>query len=299
MKVLISGGSGLIGKEISKQLIAKNHEVVWLSRHPGSNSLNIKEYHWDTDKGTMDKDALEGVDTIINMAGAPISERWTPAYKSEIIRSRVDSIRLLFTVIQKNKFPVKSFISASAVGYYPHDYHREFTEDSPPGKDFLSLVCQKWEQEVKHFKSLDIRTARCRIGIVLSELGGALPEIAKPIKYGVGAPLGSGKQWMPWIHLKDVAGIFVFIAENENLSGVYNAVGPYNVTNAELTKATAFVLNKPLFLPKVPKFMLKLALGDMHQMVVNSNKASNKKISDAGFQYQHNQLESALEDLLK
>ncbi len=299
MKVLITGGSGLIGKKISQQLLAKNHDVVWLTRHPGINPLDIKEYPWDTDKGTIDLNALHGVDTIINLAGAPMASRWTPSYKSEIIRSRVDSIRLLFTTIQKNKIPVKSFISASAVGYYPHDYQKEFTEESAPGNDFLSLVCQKWEQEVQHFKSLGIRTARCRVGIVLSDKGGALPQIVKPIKFGFGSPLGNGKQWMPWIHLTDVAGIFVFIAENENLSGVYNAVGPYNVTNADLTKTVAQVLNRPLFLPPVPKAVLKFVLGDMAQMAVNSNKVSNKKISDAGFQYQYNNLEDALTNLLK
>ncbi len=299
MKVLITGGSGLIGREISKQLLKKGHDVVLLSRHPSQNSLNIKEYQWDTDKGTLDKTALNGVDTVINLAGSPINARWTPHYKSEIIRSRVDSIRLLFTTIQKNSFPVKSFISASAVGYYPHNFQKEFTEECAPGNDFLSLVCQKWEQEVIHFKNLGIRTARCRIGIVLSNEGGALPQIARPIKFGLGAPLGSGKQWMPWIHLQDVAGIFVFIAENQNLSGVYNAVGPDNVTNTQLTKATARVLGKPVFLPAIPKAILKLILGDMAQMVVNSNKVSNKKISDAGFEYRFKDLKSALEDLLK
>ncbi len=299
MKVLITGGSGLIGKEISQQLLNKGHEVRWLSRQPGSNSLNIKEYKWDTDKEIIDLEAFEGVDTIINLAGAPIDSRWTPSYKSEIIRSRVDSVRLLYTTIEKNNLPVKTFISASAVGYYPHDYEKEFTEESAPGSDFLSLVCQKWEQEVQHVKSLGIRTARCRIGIVLSNNGGALPQIVKPIKFGLGAPLGNGKQWMPWVHLRDVAGIFVFIAENDKLSGVFNAVGPYNVTNAELTKAAAKVLDKPLILPKVPETVLKIALGDMAKMVLISNKVSNKKISEAGYNYQFTDLNAALEDLLK
>lgn len=299
MKVLVTGGSGLIGHEISKQLLAKKHQVVWLSRHPGGNNLHIKEYHWDVDKGTVDISAFEDVDTIINLAGAPISSRWTPKYKSEIIRSRVDSVRLLFTTIQKNKLAVKHFISASAVGYYPHNFEKEFSEEAAPGSDFLSLVCQKWEQEVQHFKSLGIRTARCRVGIVLSNDGGALPQMAKPIKLGVGAPLGSGKQWMPWIHIADVAGIFVYLAEHQNLSGVYNAVGPYNITNAQLTKAIAKIVHRPLFLPAVPKAVLKLALGDMAQMVVNSNKVSNQKINQAGYTYTFNKLEDALEDLLQ
>lgn len=299
MNVLVSGGTGLIGREISKQLLDKGHEVRWLTRQPGNNKFGIKEFQWDTDKGTINAEALKGVDTIINLAGAPLTERWTPEYKSEIIRSRVDSVRLIHEAVRENDIPLKNFISASAVGYYPDDPEKEYDEGDAPGSDFLSLVCQKWEQEAQNFEHMDVRTIRCRVGIVLSTKGGALPKLVKPIKYGAGAPLGSGKQWMPWIHLKDVAGQFVFLAEHNTPSGVYNAVGPYNVTNEQLTKAAAHVLGKPFFLPNVPKTALKIALGEMAKMVLISNKVSSKKIEDAGYSYKFKKLEAALQDLLK
>ena len=299
MKILITGGSGMIGREISQQLLARQHEVVWLSREPRANSLNIPEYGWDPDKGNIDTTALTGVDTIINLAGATLNQRWTPTYKSEIIRSRVDSLRLLYDTIHEKGFPVKSLLSASAVGYYPHDYQKEYTENDAPGNDFISMVCQKWEQEAQNFENLNIRVVRCRIGIVLSEKGGALKELAKPIRYGLGAPLGNGRQWMAWIHLADVAGIFVFLAEHSHLTGIYNVVGPSNVTNSELTKAVARVLQKPQFLPKVPAALLKLVLGEMSRIVLISNKVSNKKISAAGYDYQFPELQPALQQLLK
>lgn len=289
----------MIGREISKQLLEKGHEMVWLSREPRSNSLNIREYEWDPDKGTIDATAFEGVDTIINLAGATLNQRWTPTYKSEIIRSRVDSLRLLYDTIHEKGFSVKNLLSASAVGYYPHDYEKEYTEGDAPGNDFLSMVCQKWEQEAQNFEHLNIRVVRCRIGIVLSDKGGALKELEKPIRYGLGAALGNGRQWMAWIHLADVAGIFVFLTEHPNLSGVYNVVGPSNITNGQLTKAVATVLHKPHFLPKVPSVMLKLALGEMSRIVLISNKVSNRKISEAGYQYKFPELQPALQDLLK
>lgn len=298
MKVLITGGTGAIGKEISQQLIANGHQVVFLSRDPKANKLGIPEFKWDVNKGEMDASALEGIHSIINLAGAPINGKWTPQYKSEILRSRVDSTRLLFQTVRKEGIKLQSFISASAVGYYSSDYLKEFTEEDKAGNDFLSTICSKWEHEAKQFKLLDTRTTILRIGIVLSQTG-ALAEIAKPVRLGVGSPLGNGKQWMPWIHIRDVASMFVKAVENENLTGVYNATGPYSVTNAELTKACAKVLNKPLFMPNVPSFALKLLLGEMASIVLASTKVSSEKIQNAGFEYQFPKLENALTDILK
>ncbi len=237
--------------------------MVYLSRSAGKNQFGISEFEWDPDVGTIDRKAFDNVEAIINLAGAPIFKRWTPEYKSEILRSRVDSTRLIFNTLQKIEHQVKTLVSASAVGYYPSSFEKEWTETDPPGSDFLSLVCQKWEQEAQHFEELGIRVVRNRIGIVLSKKGGALPQIAKPVKFGVGAPLGSGQQWMAWIHLQDLAGIFIHTLENETMSGPFNAVGPHNVTNKELTKKCAAVLNKPFFMPNIPKFALKLAMGEM------------------------------------
>lgn len=296
--ILISGGSGLVGTAISHILKAKGYKVKWLSRNPSPNDLNIPEFYWDPDRGQIDKTALEETDAIINLAGASISKSWTPQYKSTILRSRVDATRLLFNTVQKNKTPLKAFISASAVGYYPTDPDKEFTEDDAPGNDFLSTVCQKWEQEAQNFEALNIRTVRMRIGIVLDKEQGALPQIVKPIKLGAGAPLGNGQQWMPWIHIKDLARQFVFVIENVEMQGAYNAVGTYSVKNNTLTKAAADVLHRPLIIPKVPSFALKLILGEMSEIVLTSNKCSNRKIAESGFNYEFTDLNEALKDLL-
>ncbi len=294
MIVLLSGGSGLVGTALSAQLQAQGHEVRWLSRSPGKNDLDIQEYAWNVESGKIDEAAFADLEAIINLAGAPISDRWTPQHKSAILRSRVDGTRLLFNTVQKLKTPLKAFISASAVGYYPNSFEQEFTEEDPPGSDFLSLVCQKWEQEAENFQELNIRTAILRVGIVLSEKGGALPKMAMPVKLGLGAPLASGKQWMPWVHLQDLAAMFVHALENEKIKGVYNAVGPYNATNAELTSAIAKVLKRPLLLPKVPAFALKLLLGEMAETVLASNKASSAKIQKSGFRHEFQDLSQAL-----
>ncbi len=299
MKVIITGGTGLIGTEISRQLLEKGHEVVYLSRHPRSNKLNIKEYHWDPDTATIDLEAFKNTQGIINLAGAPINKKWTPEYKSEILRSRVDGTRLLFDTIQSQQFPIDFLVSASASGYYANSKEMEYKEDSPPGSDFLSVVCQKWEQEAQLFEKIGIRTVRLRVGIVLSDAGGALPEIARPVRLGLGAPLGSGEQWMPWIHIKDIAAMFVWAATQNTLSGVYNAGGPYNVTNEELSKQVARVLEKPFFMPNIPKFLLKLALGEMAETALASTKINTDKIQATGFKYTYPELTGALKDILK
>lgn len=299
MKILITGGTGLIGTEITRQLQAKNHQVVYLSRSPGKNELGVKEYAWDPDKGGIDESAFENIGAIINLAGANLNKRWTPQYKSLILRSRVDSTRLLFETVQKKNIPLKAFVSASAVGYYQHSFQKLHTEGDPPGNDFLSLVCQKWEQEAQNFELLNIRTVRCRIGIVLSKDGGALPAIAKPVKLGLGAPLGKGKQWMPWIHLEDVAAAFVHCLENENCHGVYNLAGTYNVTNNELTREVSKVLHRPYFMPAVPSLALKLVMGEMATIALSSTKADNGKLVSSGFTYRFSDLNHALSDLLK
>lgn len=298
MKILISGGSGLIGREISKQLINKGHQVAWLSRSPQKSPSHIQAFYWDPDLMEIDEEAIQFADAVINLAGASIAERWTPQYKNTILRSRVDGTRLLYNRFREDGKSLKAFISASAVGYYPNSEEEIFTEESAPGSDFLSLICQKWEQEAQNFEELNTRTVRLRIGIVLDPDEGALSQMAAPLKWGFGAPLGSGKQWMPWIHRNDLAAMFVYAIENESVTtGVYNAVGPKNLRNAELTKILARVLNKPLFLPPVPAFMLKLLLGEMAAIALASTKCSNAKICSTGFQYRFTSLESALKEL--
>ncbi|MBG00010.1 MAG: TIGR01777 family protein [Owenweeksia sp.] len=299
MKIIITGGSGLIGTEISRQLLDEGHEVVYLSRHPRTNDLGINEYEWNPDTETLDIQAFEDVSGIINLAGASISKKWTSEYKNEILRSRVDGTRLLFETVQSHRFPIRFFISASASGYYPNSYDQEYSEEAPPGNDFLSMVCQKLEQEAQLFEKVGVRSVRMRIGIVLSNKGGALPQIARPVRLGLGAALGDGHQWMPWVHLEDVAAMFVYAATSDSLSGVYNAGGPYNVTNEELSRLVAKVLDKPFFMPNIPKFLLKLALGEMAETALASTKINTDKIQQAGFRYRHTDLEESLSDLLK
>lgn len=286
----------MIGREISAQLLERGHEVAWLSRTARSGA--IPAFAWNPDQMEIDPKAIEFADAIINLAGASIAKPWSPEYKSEILRSRVDSIRLLHQESQKQGKALEAFISASAVGYYPNDLEQEYSEDHPAGTDYLSLICDKWEAAAQEFENTGTRTVRMRIGIVLDSQEGALAQMAAPMKWGFGAALGHGKQWMPWIHRADVARMFVFALENSSLeSGAYNAVGPYSLTNKALTKSLASVLKRPLWLPNVPEFALKLMLGEMSAIALASTKCSSKKIEAAGFSYEFPQLETALKAL--
>ena len=298
MKVLITGGTGLLGTEISKVLLSKKHEVVFLSRKPSHNSLGIKEYHWNPETETCDIAAFKKVEAIINLAGNPVNARWTPEYKSTILRSRVDSLRLIFKIISLHNFPVKHIISASGVGYYESCFDKEYTEEDKPGTSFLSTVCEKWEDEVHRFNLLDINTIIFRVGVVLSDKGGALKEMIKPFKFGLGSPLASGRQWIPWIHINDLAKMFVFALE-ENISGIYNAAAPLNETNASLSRTLANVLNKPFFAPNVPAVLLKLLMGEAAFIALSSTRVSSELIQSKGFQFQFHNLEDALKDLLR
>jgi len=299
-KILVTGGTGLVGQKIIELLRKQGaHEVFILSRNPDP-LAEVKEFYWDIHKKEIDESALN-VDFIIHLAGAGVADkRWTEDRKQEILDSRVESTKLLFEEVKEKKIPLKGFISASAVGYYGFGNAKHtYTEDHTPADDFLAMVVQKWEEEVFNFSTLDIRTVALRIGIVLSEEGGALEKMVPPVKFGVGAPLGSGKQMMSWIHIDDLARMFVWSIENESLKGVYNAVAPNPVSNKEMTRKIAKVLGKPLILPNVPSLALKLALGEMAEMVLNGNKVSSDKIEETGFLFDYPELEPALESLLK
>ncbi len=298
MKVLISGGSGLVGRAISKELIQRKHEVAILSRSRHSKNPQIKSYAWDPKNRSIDLEAFENTEVIINLAGANIAQRWTPQAKNEILRSRLDATRLLAEKLAEEQHQVHTFISASAVGYYPNSLTRLFTEEDAPGNNFLSTVCQKWEQEAMQVEKLGIRTIRMRIGIVLDADEGALAKMAQPIKFALGAPLGSGKQWMPWIHREDLARMFAFVLEQKQIqSDVFNAVGSGSATNAQLNQALAKALGKPTFLPPVPAPILKLLLGEMAETVLASNKVSAEKITNLGFSHRFKELEAALNAL--
>jgi uncharacterized protein len=298
-KILITGASGLIGKRLTEKLLEKGHEIRHLGRTKKQGAP--KSFQWDIQKHFIERGALENVDTIVHLAGAGIADKpWTDERKREIIESRTLSTRLLYQELKKGTHKISSFISASAIGYYGFsDNENLLTEEAAPGNDFLAQVVKKWEDEVNEIAALDVRLVKIRIGIVLSKEGGALPEIAKPVKFYVGAPLGTGKQNLSWIHIDDLCALFVKAVEDISLSGTYNGVGPYPVTNKELTIAIAKTLGKPVLLPPIPPFVLRLLFGEMANLVLYGCKVSAEKLKGTGFKYKFNSLEAAVENLLQ
>lgn len=301
MNILITGATGLIGKKMVTLLKKDNHIIHYLSTSKSKieHTSNYKGFYWNPGKGEIDLAAFEDVSVVIHLAGASVSKKWSKSYKNEIIQSRVQTANLLFKTLQSHPNKVKQFVAASAVGIYPNDLTAIYNEDDSKIDDsFLGEVTQLWEESTNLFKSLPLLVTTIRIGVVLAKESGALVEMTKPIKYGFGAALASGKQYVSWIHIDDLVAIFKYVIDN-NLEGVYNAVSPYPTTNEELTKAIAKTIHKPLFLPNVPKFMLRLLLGEMHQIVTSSQHVSSRKILDAGFQFQHALLSKSLQNLLK
>ncbi len=299
-RVLITGGSGLIGARLSKLLTNKGFEVAWLSRSRNPNA-EFKTYQWNVERGEIDKDALENLYGVVHLAGAGVAEkRWTEARKKEIIESRTKSTSLIIGRLLEQKERPKVFVGASAIGYYGLDTGDTLlNEDSAAGSDFLAQVVKAWEVSSEPLLATEIRRVLVRVGIVLSKDGGALKELAAPIKWGFGAPLGNGRQWMSWIHVDDLCRLFVEALENESYEGIYNGVAPHPATNRELTAAAAKVLNKPLWLPPVPAFALKLVLGEMSGIVLGGNKVSGEKVRAQGFSVEYADLSGALSHLFR
>lgn len=300
MKVLITGATGLVGSELVKLLLQNGVSVNYLttSKNKLENQDLYKGFYWNPNNGEIDRNAFDEVTTIIHLAGESISQRWTKKNKQEIIESRVLPIRLLHHELSKEEHIVEHFISASAIGIYPHDYEKVYTEQEQEiDNSFLGHVVAKWEDEVNTIKNLGIFVSKIRIGLVLAKNGGALQEFVKPIKMGLGASFGNGKQYQSWIHIYDLANLFYFIVKNK-LEGIYNAVSPYPVTNEVLTKAIAKQIDKPLVLPNVPKVVMKVILGEMHYLLFSSQQVSARKILDNKFQFKYPTIEKALQNLL-
>jgi uncharacterized protein (TIGR01777 family) len=295
--ILITGGTGLLGKQLTDALIIKGHNVSHLSRRPGSNAV-VKTFLWDVNKGSIDPECIDGIDTIIHLAGEGIAEKkWTEERKKQLIESRTKSIGLVYGLLRSKPHKVKHIISASATGFYSDRGDELLTETSPPAHDFLAECCIRWEKAVDEGAELGLRILKFRTGVVLTQDGGALPQMAMPVKLFVGSSLGSGKQWVPWIHHRDVVEMYLMGIENESLSGVYNMVAPNPVTNAQLTKAIAKQLHRPLWAPRVPAFALKLLLGEMSLVVLGSTKVSSAKIEKAGFKFSYPTEEAALKEI--
>lgn len=300
MRVLITGATGLIGKEIVKISHLQNIDIHYLTTRKSKIEQleNYKGFYWNPELNEIDKACFNGVHAIIHLAGASISKRWTPGYKKEIISSRIESTQLLINSLKGTHCNVKHVISSSGIGVYPNSLTNYYDESSQGVHDsFLGDVVKKWEAAVDGFAELNIKVSKIRTGLVLSTNGGALPEMMKPIKYGVGSAFGDGKQWQSWIHISDLSHMFLYVLKQQ-LYGVYNGVAPNPETNQFLIKTIANVLNKPLILPNIPKFVMKTILGDMHQLLFDSQRVSSKKIEDTGFVFEYHHLKPALQDLL-
>jgi uncharacterized protein (TIGR01777 family) len=296
--ILITGGTGLIGMHLGLRLQEKGYKVTLLSRSARSGAL-FPVIRWDPDLGKDITLALDQADGIIHLAGAHIgAKRWTPKRKQQILDSRVKTGSLLFDAIEQGRRKPTTFISASATGYYGAlTADRVFDERAPAHDDFLGHICLRWEESADRFKSLGIRTIKLRTGIVLSRQGGALPRLSLPVRLGVGAPLGSGKQYMPWIHMEDLCGIFIHALENPSMEGAYNAVAPEHATNLEFTTRLAGELKRPLWLPHIPAWFMKLLFGEMSVMLLEGSRVSSEKIREAGYQFQFPELSAALNHL--
>lgn len=300
MKILITGATGMIGNELVSLLLQNGISINYLttSKKKITDEPRYQGFYWNPQEGKIDENCLLDVDVIIHLAGASISKRWTRAYKQEIIESRILSSNLLYKVLKNNPHQVRQLISASAIGIYKDDLTTVYTEDATAVDDsFLGTVVVKWEQSVDKFRLLNIQVCKIRTGLVLSKKAGVLAEMLKPIQLGLGAPFGSGKQYQSWIHIYDLVHLYYYAVKN-GWEGVYNAVAPKPVTNEELTVKIANQVQKPLFMPNIPQFLMKLMLGEMHMLLFTSQNVSASKAIEAGYDFKFKTIDAALKDLL-
>ena len=306
--VLITGGTGLIGTAIAKTLLEKNYGVIILSRDTRNQKLiapNLSYAQWDISNQTIDKDAVAKTDYIIHLAGAGIADkRWTKKRKQEIVNSRVRSSGLIVKALKENPNKVKAVISSSAIGWYGSDPSipnpHPFNEDDPADTGFLGTACLQWEQSIEPVTMLGKRLVKLRAGIVLSNDGGALKEFITPLRFGIAAILGNGKQIISWIHIEDLVKLYITAIENENVKGVYNAVAPNPVSNKEFTVKLARNKRGKFFIPVyVPAFILKLILGEMSIEALKSTTVSCNEIQYAGFNFSYPSIDTALKSIME
>jgi uncharacterized protein len=299
-KILITGGSGIIGKELAKILSNKAYDINILGRKKNKpDNLPYSFFEWKIDEGYLDINSLYNVDYIVHLAGENISEkRWTQEQRLLIESSRIKSAELIYKTCWENNIWPKAFISSSAIGYYgTFNSEKILSEDSPPGKDFLAQVCVKWEKTADLFLSKGIRTVKIRTGIVLCKNGGAYEKIANMANKGLAAALGSGKQYIPWIHIDDIVGIFIKAIEDENMQGVFNGVSPQQITNKELTQAIAKSMKRIIHLPNIPAFVLKASLGEMSDILLKGSRISSDKIQKMNYEFKFPEIVTALANL--
>lgn len=297
--VLIAGGSGLVGKALFRLLKSRGYELAVLSRSRNSASEN-KSFYWNPAKAEIDESSLLWADVIVQLAGANIgSERWSNKRKKEIVESRVQSTQLLYNTIKQLNTPIEAFISASAIGIYGAQTSEHiFNEEDAKGEDFLAKTCIAWEEVAEAFQSIGTRTVKLRTGVVLSSEGGALQKMILPFKLGLGSALGTGQQYLPWIHIEDLTLVYLQVINNSNMKGAFNAVAPEYVTNISFSKMLAKSMKRWFFMPKIPAWVLSLALGEMSVLLLEGSRVSSEKLVSTGFEFKYASLDKAFEDLV-
>lgn len=296
MTILVSGSSGLIGQCVVVHAMRAGHDIVRLVR--SRNQASANGIYWNPEKGEIDTEQINGIDCVVHLAGENLaSGRWTEKQKRKIRDSRVEGTALLARTLVSLKTPPKVFVMTSAVGYYGNRGDTLLHEAAPPGKGFLAEVCRDWEAAAQPLIDAGVRTVKLRPGVVLSHKGGALPKMLRPFKMGVGGKVGDGSQYMPWITLEDLIGIFLFAIDHQNLSGPVNAVAPHQITHAEFVKVLGKVLNRPSFMT-VPAFAVRMALGEMSDELLKSVRVVPSVLEKYGYQFTHPELETALRAVL-
>jgi uncharacterized protein len=297
-KIVITGGSGLIGRMLISRLVAKGYRVTLLSRHR-KNDLQVPVCHWNPGRKTIDPDALQDAEAIIHLAGTGIGDqRWTRKRKREIISSRVDTALFLLEEVQKAALPLKTFISSSATGYYGAiTTPRIYKEEDFPAGDFLGQTCSLWEEVADRFAETGARVVKIRTGIVLSGEGGALPRMTAPVRLAISPVFGKGKQWIPWIHISDLCDLYIKALEDPSMEGAYNGVSPQAVTGRDFMREAANAMGKPFIPLCVPPFSMKWILGEMSAILLEGSRVSCGKALQAGFDFRYPDLNTAMGDI--
>lgn len=298
LSVMITGGSGLVGKHLTSVLLARGYKVSHLSRNANQFG-KVRVFRWDPEKKILDPAVFEGVDFIVHLAGANIGEkRWTKKRKAEILKSRVEPSQLLYKVLSENAIRLKAFISASATGYYGSvTSDKIFNEKDPASDDFTGTICRQWEEAIDKFDDYGIRTVKIRTAVVLAKNNSALSKLMVPAKFGFLIRTGNGRQYLPWIHITDLCNIYLKAIEDSGMSGAYNAVSPQHFTNKDFIKTLAHVMKRSVFPLPVPSIALRAALGEMSDVILKGSRVSSQKISDAGYCFVSGDLNEALINL--
>lgn len=300
--VLITGGSGMVGRRLTKLLKKKGYEVIWYSRERYVKG-KIPRYKWDYRNGYIDEEALEQADYIVHLAGANLGDDpWTKHRKKTIVESRVKTTNLLVDTLRVIENVPEAFITASAVGYYGLDISDKIytEEDILSGTDFLSTTCQQWESAADRFADeIGVRTVKIRTAFVISRKSEALRKMMLPTRFGLGSPLGKGKQYFSWVHIDDLCNIYLKAIEDVEMKGVYNAVAPDYTTNARFMHRLARAMRRPFFMPRVPSFVLRMVMGEAADMVLGGSRISSEKIQQAGFQFEYGTVDKAIRTTLR